>query len=77
MTKTIGALYDGQVLRPDERLNLRPNTRVRITIDTSDAVKSKSMSFLGTARQLNLDGPTDWSESIEDYLYGKRVDDID
>ena len=77
MTKTIGALYDGQVLRPDEQLNLRPNTRVRITIDSPDIDKSKPMSFLGTARQLNLDGPTDWSDRIEDYLYGKQVDDVD
>ena len=77
MTRTIDAIYDGQVLRPDEQLNLRPNTRVRITIDSPDIEDSKTMSFLATARQLNLDGPTDWSERIEDYLYGKRVDDID
>ena len=77
MTKTIRATYDGEVLRPDEQLNLRPNTRVRITIDSPDIDESKTMSFLTTARHLNLDGPTDWSERIEDYLYGKRVDDID
>jgi predicted DNA-binding antitoxin AbrB/MazE fold protein len=77
MSKTIGALYDGHVLRPEEPLNLRPNTRVRITIESPDADKSKSLSFLATARKLNLDGPPDCSARIEDYLYGKRVDDGD
>jgi predicted DNA-binding antitoxin AbrB/MazE fold protein len=77
MSKTIGALFDGQVLRPEEPLNLQPNTRVRITIESSDVDKSKSASFLATARKLNLDGPPDWSARIEDYLYGKQVDDVD
>ena len=27
-------------------------------------------SFLHFARSLNLDGPEDWSERIDDYLYG-------
>jgi hypothetical protein len=29
MTKTLEAVFDGEVLRPDEPLDLRPNTRVR------------------------------------------------
>ena len=77
MSKTIGAFFDGQVLRPEEPLNLQPNTRVRITIELPDVNKSKSASFLDTARKLDLDGPPDWSARIEDYLYGKRVDDVD
>jgi len=35
MSQTIEALFDGEILRPDESLNLRPNTRVRITIEES------------------------------------------
>ena len=76
MSKTIGALYDGHVLRPEEPLDLQPNTRVRITIDAPSTDKAKPLSFLGTARKLNLDGPSDWSARIEEYLYGNRVDDV-
>ena len=69
MTKTLHALYDGKVLRPEEPLNLRPNIRVRITVETSEAEASKRRSFLQTARSLELEGPSDWSVRLEDYLY--------
>jgi hypothetical protein len=74
MSETVGALFHGQVFRPDEELNLRPNTRVCTTNDLSHTDQQHSMSFLGTARQLNLDGTTNWSDSTEDSLYRKSVD---
>jgi len=70
MTKTLHALYDGKVLRPEEPLNLRPNIRVRITVEMEVVEKPKRPSFLQTARSLQLEGPSDWSARIEDYLYG-------
>ena len=73
MTKTLEALFDGEVLRPDEPLELEPNTRVRITIEATTA-EGKRGSFLRTARSLNLEGPPDWSERIEEYLYGRESD---
>lgn len=74
MSKTIEAIYDGEVLRPEEPLELQPNTRVRITIETSTPAKPKPPSFLHTARALNLEGPSDWSARIEEYLYGNQTD---
>ena len=71
MTKTLHALHDGKVLRPEEPLNLRPNIRVRITVETSEAEAPKRRSFLQTARSLELEGPSDWSVRLEDYLYGE------
>ncbi len=71
MTKSVEAVFDGQVLRPEEPLELKPNTRVRITIEVTPASERKTRSFLRTARSLNLTGPSDWSEHIEDYLYRK------
>jgi hypothetical protein len=71
MTKTIEAVFDGKNLRPEEPLELAPNTRVRLTIETptpSDAPQS----FLRTARTLDLSGPADWSANLESYLYGDR-----
>ena len=70
MLKTIEAVFDGVVLRPAEPLELAPNTVVRITIETTLALPERDTSFLRTARSLNLAGPPDWSENLEDYLYG-------
>lgn len=74
MTKTLEATYDGEVLRPDEPLELEPNTRVQITVEMPEDRAGNGKSFLETARSLNLDGPADWSERFEDYLYGTKSD---
>ncbi len=67
MTKTVQAVFDGEVLRPQEPLDLEPQTRVQITIQTSASPENGSQSFLNVAASLNLDGPSDWSERFEEY----------
>lgn len=37
MTRTVEATFDGEALRLDEPLDLQPNTRVRVTIETNFA----------------------------------------
>ena len=64
MTRTVIAIFDGEVLRPDEPLDLEPNTRVRITIEALKPLAKKTLSVLDTAASLNLEGPSDWSEKI-------------
>lgn len=73
MSKTLDAVFDGEVLRPDEPIELEPNTRVRITIETAGQPRAKSKSFLQTARSLNLQGPPDWSARLDDYLYSDET----
>ncbi len=68
------AVFDGTVLRPEEPLDLAVNTRVRLTIELTAEAKPAPASFLRTARELDLDGPPDWSTNLEDYLYGDVVD---
>ena len=70
MSKTLEAVFDGEVLRPDEPIELEPNTRVRVIIETAGQPRAKSKSFLQTARSLNLQGPPDWSVRLDDHLYG-------
>ncbi len=70
MSQTLEAIFDGEVLRPAEPIELEPNTRVRITIEEQAAARPEAKSFLRTARSLNLQGPRDWSARIDDYLYG-------
>lgn len=77
MTKTLDAVFDGKVLLPDEPLDLAPDTRVRITIETTLETETPPASFLQTARALNLDGPPDWSARFEDYLYDRKRDDVE
>lgn len=72
MTKTIEALFDGVALRPEQPLDLHPNTRVRLTIE-SPTPAAKQQSFLRTARSLALSGPPDWSANLETYLYGPKA----
>jgi len=70
MTTVLTAIYDGEVFRLEKPLQLEPNTRVRIIIETIKPAKRKKCSFFKTAQSLNLEGPEDWSVRFEDYLYG-------
>jgi len=73
MSQTLEAVFDGEVLRPDEPIDLEPNTRVRVTIEPTEATEKKGKSFLDTALSLKLEGPSDWSEKFDDYLYGREA----
>ncbi len=72
MAKTIEAVFDGEVLRPENPLTLEPNTRVRITIEKVEPRPEEATSFLDVAQSLNLEGPPDWAENIETYLYDRE-----
>jgi len=73
MSQTLEATFDGEVLRPDEPIELEPNTRVRITIEPTSEAADESKSCLDTALSLKLEGPSDWSERLDDYLYGGKT----
>ncbi len=72
MSQTLDATFDGNVFHPDAPVELKPNTRVRITIEPAEPSGQKSESFLQVARSLNLQGPPDWSSRLEEYLYGEK-----
>ena len=72
MIKTLEAVFDGEVLRPVEPVNLKPNTRVHLILEVDEPATKAPKSFLQTARELELDGPADWSENLDEYLYGKQ-----
>ena len=75
MGRTIEAMFDGAVLRPTEPLQIEPNTRVWLIIETTLPSADTAASFLQTARSLNLEGPPDWSANLEEYLYGHKTQD--
>lgn len=76
MTQTLEAVFDGEVLRPLEPLDLQPNTRVLLTIKVKQE-KEEAYAFLRVARSLNLEGPPDWSTRVDEYLYGDIEDAAD
>lgn len=73
MTRTIYGTFDGEVVRLEEPVELAPNTRVRVTVEEVPADPAdRPYSFLDAALEMDLQGPPDWSERSDDYLYGER-----
>jgi len=72
MTKTLHAIFDGKVLCLEEPLELKPNTHVKVRIETISVPHGKKCSFFKTARSLKLEGPVDWSTNLEEHLYGEK-----
>jgi len=74
MANVIEATYDGRALLPDEPLELEPNTRVRIIVESVLPENGETPSFFRVARSLNVEGPPDWSRNHDKYLYGHLHD---
>lgn len=74
MIQTLDALFDGVTLVPEVPLNIKSGTRVRIIVESLlPDTKPSRKSFLQTAKSLNLQGKPDWSENIDQYLYGENI----
>jgi hypothetical protein len=75
MTHRFQALYDGECLRPRERLPIAPNTEVTLTYEgVEEQEPANPTSFFETARSIRVKGPRDWSERLDHYLYGGMAD---
>ena len=74
--QTLEATFDGKVFRPTEKVKLQPDTRVQLVVTVKALPEKKPKSFLRVARSLKLEGPSDWSTRVDDYLYGgAKLDD--
>jgi len=78
MLQELEAVFDGTALQLEVPLNLAAGTRVRIIVESvlSDEVRQPT-TFLQTAQCLKLHGDPDWSEKIDQYLYGETVSEND
>ena len=71
MSKTLTAVFDGDVLRPDSSLDLKPNTRYVITIESVEqSVASGDAWDVLEAMTGTVEAPGDWSSEHDHYLYG-------
>ncbi len=80
MAKTVVAIFDGQVLRPEAALDLEPNARYQLTIEPLEAqVNGAEGNAWDTLARLagSIEAPADWSSQHDRYLYGtpKGYDD--
>lgn len=71
MGKTLTAIFDGQVLRPDSPVDLTPNVRYQLTIEGEVREMGEGSAWdileglIGTVQ-----GPEDWAAEHDHYLYG-------
>lgn len=72
VTQTVEAVYDGKVLRPKKRLEIKPNTSVMVTVKPIKTKRASKKSSLDVIGKLKVDAPRDWSENIEEYLQAEK-----
>jgi hypothetical protein len=78
MSQQLKATFDGTSLQLEEPLNLAIGTRVRIIVESITPIESvQPKTFLQTAQSLQLQGEPDWSEKIDQYLYGETASNND
>ncbi|AUT02274.1 hypothetical protein CLI64_18825 [Nostoc sp. CENA543] len=69
----IAAVFDGRGFYPQETIALPVNTRVRLRIEILPNKAQATVSFLATARSLQLHSPPDLSANIDKYLYVQEI----
>jgi hypothetical protein len=76
MLQELEAVFDGTSFHPEVPLTLTAGTRVRIIVESiSPDQITPPKTFLETAQSLDLRGAPDWSETIDQYLYGEDLTD--
>lgn len=70
MTRTVTAVFDGQVLRPDTPLDLEPNARYVVTIEPASSESEGDAWDVLERLSGSLEAPPDWSREHDHYLYG-------
>lgn len=71
MGKTLTAVFDGHVLRPDSPVDLKPNARYQVTIER-EVQEAGERNAWDTLEGLigAIQGPEDWAAEHDHYLYG-------
>ena len=71
MTQRLNAIFDGKVFRPEGPVQLQPNTRCTVTVQTpaTDEPAADAWQLLDELAG-SIDAPADWSSEHDHYLYG-------
>ena len=64
MTKTIDVVFDGEVLRPEGPVDLKPHARYRVTVEEAVSERSGGESAWDVLERLagTLDSPPGWAQ---------------
>ena len=75
MRQTVRAVYDGQVLRPDEPVALQPGATCTLTVDSDQVEESALTEYVLTSlAHLAADlGVSDLAEHHTDYAHGRKA----
>ena len=66
MSLTIEATFDGEVFRPDEKVDLDPNTKVKLQLVVKKKEKTgEPHSLLDYAMSVDIDAPPDFATNFE------------
>lgn len=69
-TRTLHARFDGKVLKPEEPVNLKQDVRYLITVESEEPTGKQSLWDVLDEFTGKVEGPKDWSEEHDHYLYG-------
>ena len=69
MTRSLTAVFDGEVLRPEGAIDLKPNVRYLVTVE-QEVPAAEGQSAWDTLEQLTgtIEGPEDWAAEHDHYL---------
>jgi hypothetical protein len=71
------AYFDGNVIRPDERVEIPTNVPLRVTIEPVSHQQMQNVDWkrlLDLARECQIDGPEDLAEHHDFYARGKPIE---
>jgi hypothetical protein len=69
-TKTLHAVFDGKVLKPEGSVDLERDVRYLVAIEREEAMGKQSLWDVLSEFSGMVEGPEDWSEEHDHYLYG-------
>ena len=87
MAHIVTGTFDGHVMQFDEPPPFPANTRLVGTLEQEklepeyepqeprNEVTEKPTSFIEAALAMKVEGPSDWSERVDHYLYGGMADE--
>jgi len=70
MPKSLHVTFDGKVFRPEEPVDLEPNTRYIVTIEREETSGEQNVWDVLNNLIGAVEGPEDLSQEHDHYLYG-------
>jgi len=70
MGKTLHVVFDGKVFRPEEPVDLEPDTHYIVTIEKKETSGKENLWDVLDKLTGTIAGPEDWSKEHDHYLYG-------